>query len=262
MTTQERFDAHVQEALSLKGNKVIAVALQGSQNYGLAHEKSDVDTKALLVPSFNDIVFNASPVSTTHVRRNDEHIDLKDVRLMLQTFRKQNINFVEILFTDYMWVNPDYEKDYHLLLTNREFIARYNPYRAVKCMKGMALEKYHAMKHPYPSKAEVLAEMGYDPKQLHHILRLREFMNRYIAEEPYADCLKSKEADYLIAVKKGYYTLDKAEEVAASALRQITQVADIYCNQVPNEGNVATEELLNTVQYNIMKTAIKKEFEK
>ena len=70
-TTTERFNEHVQEALQIHDSKVLMVALQGSQNYGLAYEDSDVDTKALLVPSFKDIVFNKQPVSTTHVRAND-----------------------------------------------------------------------------------------------------------------------------------------------------------------------------------------------
>lgn len=29
------------------------------------------------------------------MRANDEHIDFKDLRLMFQTFRKQNLNFVK-----------------------------------------------------------------------------------------------------------------------------------------------------------------------
>lgn len=83
MTIKERFKFHETEARMLYGDKVLMVALQGSQNYGLDYEGSDVDTKALLVPSFEDIVFNKKPISTTHVRHNDEHIDLKDVRLMV-----------------------------------------------------------------------------------------------------------------------------------------------------------------------------------
>ena len=58
MTTDKRFLEHVEEAYLIHGNKTLMVALQGSQNYGLAYEDSDVDTKALIVPTFKDIVFN------------------------------------------------------------------------------------------------------------------------------------------------------------------------------------------------------------
>ena len=205
MTTDERFLEHVEEAYLIHGNRTLMVALQGSQNYGLAYEDSDVDTKALIVPTFKDIVFNKRPVSTTHVRENDEHIDFKDVRFMVQSWRKQNINFIEVLFTNWMWVNPKYEQTVKTLINNSELIARYNPYAAVKCMKGMALEKYHALEHPYPSKVDVLAQNGYDPKQLHHIFRMKDFLWKYIAEESYVDCLKATDPEWLIEVKKGKY---------------------------------------------------------
>ena len=82
--TRERFD----------NSRIVGIFLQGSQNYGLQIPTSDVDTKLILTPTFKEIVFNKKPISTTHVRANDEHTDLKDIRLMFSTFRKQNLNFI------------------------------------------------------------------------------------------------------------------------------------------------------------------------
>ena len=131
---------HYQEALEyFKEFQIVGVFLQGSQNYGLDYEKSDIDTKLIVIPSFEDIAFNRKPVSTTHVRENDEHIDFKDIRLYMQTFRKQNLNFLEILFTDFKIVNPEHEANWGVLVDNRERIARYNPYQAIKSMKGIAM---------------------------------------------------------------------------------------------------------------------------
>ena len=49
------------------GNKkIIYIALQGSQNYKLDTEKSDIDTKAFVLTSFRDIVLNKKPDSYTH----------------------------------------------------------------------------------------------------------------------------------------------------------------------------------------------------
>lgn len=259
MTTDERFKFHETEARMIHGDRVLMVALQGSQNYGLAYENSDVDTKALLVPTFEDIVFNKRPVSTTHVRENDEHIDFKDVRLMVQSWRKQNINFVEVLFTNWMWINPKYEQPVKTLIDNSELIARYNPYLAVKCMKGMAFEKYHALEHPYPSKVDVLAQKGYDPKQLHHIFRMKDFLWKYIAEESYVDCLKATDPEWLIEVKKGKYSLDDARLLAAENVKIISDAADIYCEKVENKCNPEAEEVLNNFVYDVMKIAMKEE---
>ena len=185
-----RVREHYKEALDyFEKDQIVGIFLQGSQNYGLEVEGSDVDTKLITVPSFRDIALNRKPVSTTHVRENNEHIDWKDIRLYIETFRKQKLNFLEILFTPYKQLNPLYAEQWNRLIAAREYIARMNPWRAVKSMKGIALEKYYAMEHDYPSKVDVLAQYGYDPKQLHHLLRVGEYLERYIAGEPYQNCL-------------------------------------------------------------------------
>ena len=83
---------------------VIYIGLQGSQNYDLdiysEQYESDVDTKAILVPSLKDISLNKKPVSTTVILPDNSHCDCKDIRLMFDNFKKQNINFIEILFTE------------------------------------------------------------------------------------------------------------------------------------------------------------------
>ena len=98
MTVMDRLREHYEEAkLHFPEDRIVGIFLQGSQNYGLDTEFSDVDTKLVVVPTFEQLAMNApSPVSTTHIRANDEHIDFKDVRLMLQLFKKQNMNFLEI----------------------------------------------------------------------------------------------------------------------------------------------------------------------
>lgn len=240
-------------------DRIVGIFYQGSGNYGLDYEHSDIDTKLIVTPTFKDIAFNRSPVSTTHVRANEEHIDFKDIRLYIQTFRKQNLNFLEILFTDFKIINDEYDNEWMRLVDNREAIAHYNLFQAIKSMKGIALEKYHAMEHAYPSKVEVLAKFGYDPKQLHHLLRVEEYIGRYIAGEPYEDCLKPRRPDYLVEVKRGYYDLETARVIANSARANIERIADAFTEKVENKGNPLVDELLDDVQYNIMKSAIEKE---
>lgn len=264
MTREERIMSnvldHYAESLEhFEPSRVVGIFLQGSQNYGLDYELSDVDTKLITTPTFEQIAFNKSPVSTTHIRNNDEHIDFKDIRLYMQTFRKQNINFLEILFTDFKIVNPLYEEEWNKLVENRELIARYNLYQAVKSMKGVALEKYHAMEHAYPSKVDVLAKFGYDPKQLHHLLRVEEFIGRYISGESYEDCLKPRRPEYLLGVKRGYYDLDTARIIAKTAKENVERIADNFTSKVENKGNPEVDLLLDEVQLSIMTKAIRLE---
>ena len=167
----EQVHKHLDESFNyFDVDRIVGIFYQGSGNYDLDTPESDIDTKLIVVPSFKSIALAKQPVSTTHVRANNEHTDWKDIRLYIETFRKQNLNFLEILFTDYKMLNKDYEGFWKILECNREGIARMNPYRAVKSMQGIAKEKYHAMEHRYPAKADIIDAYGYDGKQVHHLL--------------------------------------------------------------------------------------------
>lgn len=264
----EQVKRHYNEALKLfSEDRIIGVFLQGSQNYGLDYEGSDIDTKCIVAPTLEDLIFNRKPISTTHVLDNEEHLDLKDIRLYFQTFRKQNLNFMEILFTKYKIVNPIYEQYWNRLIENNEAIAHYNPVGAVKTMKGIAMEKYHAMEHRYPSKVDLIDKFGYDAKQLHHLLRVREYLTRYLQGEKYADCLYSNIGEYLKLVKnmepKPYHDLDTARQIAEKELERITIMADEFAvahSKDPVDWHV--DVLLDDVQRDIMKLAIELEMEK
>lgn len=259
---QSRVNDHLNEACEhFDKQQIVMIALQGSQNYGLDLPGSDVDTKLITVPSFYDIALNKKPVSTTHIRYNEEHIDFKDVRLYMETFRKQNLNFLEILFTDYKWINPLYEEQWNRLVEHREEIARMNVHRAVKSMKGIALEKYHAMEHKYPTKIDIIDKYGYDGKQVSHLLRVEDYLERYIAGEAYEDCLTptpSKRAR-IMDYKLQKIPLAEARIEADAVKAHVEQMADAFCAEHPEEEDVAMRELLEDVSYHIMKTAVEKE---
>lgn len=259
----KRVQDHYDEALQyFPEEQIVGVFLQGSQNYGLDYEGSDVDTKLIVVPSFKDICLNRKPVSTTHVRANDEHTDWKDIRLYMETFRKQNLNFLEILFTPYYIINPMYKEEWDRLVAAREFIARMNPYRAVKSMKGIALEKFHAMEHRYPSKVDIIDKYGYDGKQTSHQLRVYDYLRRYIAGEDYESCLRPTEdlvpriMDY-----KGLsiIPLEEARVEAKHYLDMTEEIADAFCAEHEDREEPWVRELLEDVSYNIMRISVERE---
>ena len=188
---QARVQEHYDAAVKMYGDKVLGVFLQGSWNYGLdfCDENSDVDTKCIVLPSFEDVCLNKKPVSCTHILENGEHLDAKDLRLYMDCFRKQNVNFVEILFTDYKVVNSKYEAQWARLVDAREQVGRYDVKRALNCLTGMCYEKDKALTHPYPTLVEKLEKYGYDGKQLSHCMRVYHFMGLYLAGVPYEKCL-------------------------------------------------------------------------
>lgn len=265
MTVMERLYDHYEEALQhFPEDRIVGIFLQGSQNYGLDTMYSDVDTKLIVVPSFKDIVMNHKPVSTTYVRDNDEHIDFKDIRLYMDTFKKQNLNFLEILFTNYNMVNPMYAQEWGKLVAERENIARMNPYRAVKSMKGIAMEKYHAMEHPYPTKLHLIEKYGYDGKQVHHLLRVEDYLRRYIAGEAYENCLRPTHSKRprMMEYKMHEVPLEIARVEAAESLHRVEEMADAFCAKTPEGEDPAMTNLLADVQYNIMRIATERELMK
>lgn len=266
MTREEimlRLNDHYNEALEhFPEDQIIGIFLQGSQNYGLELPTSDIDTKLIVAPSFEEIAMNTKPVSTTHIRANEEHIDFKDIRLYMQTFRKQNLNFLEILFTPFYIINSKYKDEWMRLVNARESIANFNRYRGVQSMKGIALEKFHAMEHPYPSKIDIIAKYGYDPKQLHHLLRVEDYLERYIAGESYEKCLRPADPNYLIAVKMGIYSLDEARQVGQRAILNVNSMAEEFYAKNENIEDPEVNALLDSVQLNIMRIAIEEEFKK
>ena len=108
--------------------KIFGLFLQGSQNYNLDEYSddymSDIDTKAIVIPSTNDLI-HVIEYSRTIVLPNNEHIDLKDIRTMFTMFRKQNTSYLELLFTDFKIINKKYIRWWESIYLDRERIARY-----------------------------------------------------------------------------------------------------------------------------------------
>jgi len=222
---------HFREAESL-GFDVFALFLQGSQNYGLDEYsdeyKSDIDTKAIIIPSLNELLsYNRTPYSHTHVREDNSHIDIKDVRVMFEMFKKQNTSYLELLFSKYLIVNPKYQKFFDELISMREDISHYNPNQHLRALCGSAHNKFLAMTHISPHSEEKIKKFGYDPKELHHLVRYLDILEKYIAGAPYDVCLDPTDKKTLMAIKKGnFFTLEKALEVGEYTDKEIKRLAD------------------------------------
>lgn len=244
------------ELLEREGYEVVGVFLQGSQNYCLDYEGSDIDTKAIVLPSFEDFVLSKKMVSNTIVLESSEHIDVKDIRLMFNNFKKQNINFVEILFTDYFYINPKYRDSFDKIFKIRERIARYDIHRTLNSIAGMSMEKYKAMEHPYPSIAHKIEQFGYDGKQLSHIERLYDFVQKYIDGRAYRKCLKVNKGirKHLIDVKTNQkYDLDTARTVAKEFCDKTYDFVKSYKSANENIIDVGVDEIMTSVLIEVFK---------
>jgi len=252
------------KAVGPKGNDygtICACALYGSQNYGLDNEHSDVDTRAIIIPSLHTIALGKSMLSTTHVCPNDEHIDLKDVRLYVDNLRKQNLTYIETLFTQYTMIDETYEEDWRMLYNNREAIARLNPVKAVKTMQGLAYRKYKDLEHPYPTKMDLINTYGYDQKQLLHLARIGNYLKRYINGMPVEECMKPSNLDYLMKIRAYTYSLDEARDHANTIIKYIDTISDEFVSTHENKNDKYATELLDDFLCRVIEKGIKKELE-
>lgn len=230
MDIYKRMEEHLAHLHKL-GYKVAFLALQGSQNYGLdvysEDYQSDVDTKAAIVPSLEDIIYNRTPVSTTIVLENNEHIDVKDIRLMGDMFVKQNISYLELLFSRYVIFGDGFDDENYALFSLADALAVANPPAFYNAVRGMALEKQKALTHPYPATAAKIEKFGYDPKQLHHILRLCNIVMR-LESEPLRECFMVNETirQELLDIKVyGYGPLEDVEALVIQSIEYLTTKA-------------------------------------
>jgi len=240
---QEHYDA-------IKSDKydILGIFLYGSQNYGLEYEGSDIDTKAIVIPNFDDFVNSRKPISKTVKMDNGDQIDVKDIRVMFDNFLKQNINFIEILFTEYKIINPKYKDIFQIVIDKNEEISKYNIYKTLNCISGMSMQKLKALEHPYPSIKDKIDKYNYDPKQLHHIIRLNEFIKKYVWGYSYKDCLKSNMKEYLINVKSyDYYKLEDARKIAKATDKETKFIKDDYLQNNKLIVNKDIEKLFENV---------------
>lgn len=249
------------------GYEVVVIFLQGSQNYGLQDEQSDIDTKAIIVPSFEDFVKNKQPISTTYILDNNEHIDTKDIRIMCDMWIKQNLSYIELLYSNYYLINPKYNSKVEALMGYKSDIAYINPSLFLKCIKGMAYEKQKALCHPYPNTMDKIEKYGFDGKQLSHAMRLPFVLDNYInkKENLYTikDILNKK---MLINIKRNknikgdnYLKLDNAKEMMDKTVEDIKEKVDNYCEIYQNIINQNGIQILDNFKYEILSKKFKKD---
>ena len=251
-----------------RGLTVVGIFLYGSQNYNLNYKGSDIDLKAIVIPSINDIVFNNKPISTT-IDIPDGLCDIKDIRLMVQSWRKQNVNFMELLFTEYSYVNQLFYEFFRPLLAARETIVRYNEKRAVDCLRGFVYEKYYRLFKDTPSQHDEITKYGYAAKQLVHMERLASLLEHYMKREPYMECLmvSPEERQKWIDLKTYSPNPLSVNEVKERSQKVIETVEDNILNAekyygfTPSPQNEEVDRILNTFIEKCLKFSFKKELE-
>ena len=171
---------------------------------------------------------------------------------------KNKILIVEILFTPYYRINIRYKKYWDELIEHREDIAHYNMNQAVRCMAGMSMEKKKALCHPYPSLIDKIEKYGYDGKQLHHIIRMFDFITAYCDNKDFEECLHYlPHKKQMMEAKLQEYSLEEALELAESYDTLTKSIKDLWIENNPEDViDEVAKNLLYDTQYKIIKNRL------
>lgn len=257
MSVVERLNLHYQYAKEqIDEDRIIGLFLVGSQNYGTATDTSDVDTKLLIVPSLDDIYNNKKGESYTFKipDGSGEQMVVKDIRCVLKEFRKQNLNILEILFTEYKIINPIYKDFWVELEKNKEEIVRYDQISAVKTTKGIALNAYSRL---YSQNGEI------SDKQVANLVRLEYYLKNYINGLPYEECIrpKGKDHDYIMQIRNHELGETALQLIADGSTETIKTLVDAYAKRPDIQiSNNTIDIILNETCANFINLALLKEF--
>lgn len=139
---QERLAAHYKRACEHYAEEnILGVFLYGSWNYGTNLPDSDVDTKCILIPDLYHLAIK--PYEVKHLDVDGEVCECMTIQHMVDNWKKQNINFLEILYTGHYIVNPKFIPEWFDFITEwREALAHYDVKKAILSMGNQALHTY------------------------------------------------------------------------------------------------------------------------
>lgn len=238
---------------------VVGVFLFGSQNYETDTETSDIDIKTIVMPKADQLLLGKGEIKETHQRCNGE-LTVFDIASMHHSIKKSNINFLEILFTEYRIINPKYRDLWFHMITMREDIAYHNKRAAMECIYGCAMNKFDKLFKPVPSNKDRIEHTGYDYKAWSDILRFWYMMQYYKEHCPYANVLKLKSLDanvhkHICDIKNLSYVcvLEQLKEDAACMRQNMEVFMNNYREQQSDTANESVIEIIDDITLECLK---------
>ena len=221
----DRVAAHYERATEHYGeDNVLGVFLYGSQNYDCDLENSDVDTKCILIPDLYHLALHPYKTNHLHVyaegREEPEVCECMTLQHMVANWKKQNPNFLEIMFTQYACINPKYYDEWVRFLVRegfREEIARYD-------VRGGVLSIAHQAIH-------TINQNPMDGKKIGNGYRLLQLLDNYVDGVPYNVCLTRNNNEVIREFKSG------AKEVFPEYANVLIEKLEKHLDNIDSMGN-------------------------
>ena len=242
---------------------IIYIAAYGSMNYDMFLDipeyKSDVDAKAIHVPSFEEIIKGTKMVSKVYTMDDGSQIDVKDIRMYIEMWKKSNPEYLEMIVTEFYIAKTEFKE----IISLGDEITTINVGGLLNCIKGMQMEKYKALSHPYPNIKSEVEEYGYSRKQIHHIHRLLWFTKSLLSKiesskTAFRDSLVLSNDSLDIALeclkyKTTFKDLGIIECEAKNFVDELKLIIDGYKDNHDLKFNDSLYKKLNNIAFNIIK---------
>lgn len=221
------------------------IATQGSYNYDLQIGTSDVDSRMVIVPTFDDLCRRRATSREYFYKSTNEKTDVKDIRVFFEQLKKQNPSFLQTLFAAKLLPNPIYIDIVSQLCFCREQIAKYDPKRMLIGTSAIMNSK----KMKLMGQVEEGAKDKDINKTLYNIFHLAALITTYMADKSYQDCLRCGSEDMrelILKIRLGKTCLsqDLLVDYACKICDKANKEIDVFLEDV--EKNVELQESLDS----------------
>ena len=220
----ERIKKHLAVVQEKYGDRVAFISAVGSMNYGLFTETSDVDTKAVILPTYAEIVLK-KPESVT-LQIDDEQCSVKDLRVYINELKKQGINVLETLVTNYYLVNGKFLNQIELLRSWAEEICHYDENKFLSSTIGAACSYAKRWNIAYKNYLESDDDANLDYKAAYNIVRLHNTIHVYIQGMKFKEainCRTSLDRDLLLRIKYGYLGPEGTRSLVSYVMKDLPE---------------------------------------
>lgn len=219
---------------------IFGIFLFGSQNYGLADEDSDIDIRCLVFPDNR----NSKLLETEEIiLPNEERIEYMDIRVYFQSLCEGNLTILETLRTDFYIIDSQYSSEWLQLKNRIDDIAYLKPEQFFSNIQSIAEDDFigYYLKAGHP---KLIKQCGYAAKNLHHLFRRQEILERYKNRESFKTILYSKNAKDLLDIKRGRWS----EALANACVKELEKYFVFKKVPVSNEVSETAKEIWRIIQ--------------
>ena len=211
-----------------KDYSVNYIALQGSQNYGIAHENSDVDSRLMINPSKHSLLMK---YNFTHdfKMENGEICVIRSTMDALEPLFKGNVNGLEVLYTKYF---IPYDNVWPFIRGKREIIESTFRDNMVKASFGMMKQKKASLlKSTGGCQAEFFEKHGYNGKDYIHINRLFDIIKRISRNQEFETAINWGCLEFVQKVRNGDYDISSVVIHTDALIKNVETSVDKFLDK-------------------------------